>query len=147
MATIKLKEYGWGKYWINQNLAAGIIGILLALAAWIQYSSGNGYLLIFVFFLAISVFGFLQYFFMKKNKICIKISDDEITIFPQFYTGSTKILKWEDITAIDTSKKNIVTFRGLKGNDTKVKLLALNKNDRENFIQVVNDKIKGKEAS
>ncbi|MBN1159458.1 MAG: hypothetical protein JXA61_08760 [Bacteroidales bacterium] len=84
---------------------------------------------------------------MKQNKIYVKISDDEISVSPQFYTGSAKILKWQDISAIDTTQKNLVILRGQQGNDIKVKLPYLSKNDREHLMQVVNDKMKDREAS
>ncbi|MBN1159058.1 MAG: hypothetical protein JXA61_06725 [Bacteroidales bacterium] len=147
METFNSKEYKWGKFYTNQNLVAVIIGTIMTLVLLISYFSGAANIFPFLFFLAISVFAFLQILFQKQNRIYIKISDDEITIFPTFYWGSTKILKWKDIMAIDTSKKNKAILRGQKGNDAKVNLMALNKDDRENFIHNVNEKIKGKSTT
>jgi hypothetical protein len=79
---------------------------------------------------------------MLKNKIFIQVANDEIKISPIFgnFEFSSKVVEWKDISEIKKNRSQITLIRR-KGGDIKIKLVFLNKDDRDNLAQIIQEYI------
>ena len=142
MTTIEKKEYQWSKFFVNGELATGFISALLAIVSSLKGDTAGT--VVFIFFLVLSVFGFLHFFYLIKNKTYIQVTDDELNIFPKYFKGKPKTIKWADVSKFEIQLKKQLTLTLLPGERIKVNLGYLNKADRDNFIQIVTEKVENK---
>ena len=146
MDKIIKKEYEWGKAVRNQHLAQGIIFGLLALgilgASLTAGEISPGSVFMFILFFGASIFGIVPYSYMTKNRIFIQTTDDGINISPILldFIFSPQVIKWEDISEIETKpfgKPRKIVLSLLTGKNIKIKLGFLNKDDQESLVQSI----------
>jgi uncharacterized membrane protein len=80
---------------------------------------------------------------MLKNKIFIQVANDGIKISPNIedFVFSSKVVEWKDISRIKKNPSQI-TIILIKGGDIKIQLGFLNKDDRDNLAQIIQEYIK-----
>ena len=150
MSTINKKEFEWVKAPIDGNLAAcifcGFFG-LVPIAVSLIY---NGNILNIRYtgpfiFLLISVFSFINFFWMRKFKrktSYIQITNDGIHVSPMSFISRAKDIKWKNISKIEKIRRNKrsvpyeVTLSLLTAKNIKI-ILCINKDDRNSFIQII----------
>ena len=146
MDKIIKKDYEWGKAALNQNLVLGTISSILALGILgVFLMTGEitaGSAIMFILFLGGSFLGIVSYISMTKNRIFIQTTDDGINISPILmdFIFSRQVIKWEDISKIETKKfgkSQKIVLSLLTGKNIKIKLGYLNKNDRENLAESI----------
>jgi uncharacterized membrane protein len=85
---------------------------------------------------------------MLKNKIFIQVANYEIKISPIFgnFEFSPKVVEWKDISAIKKNRSQITLIRGREDN-IKIRLVFLNKDDRDNLVQIIQECIDKNKAT
>jgi hypothetical protein len=88
------------------------------------------------------IFIFVQYFYMLKNKIFIQVANDEIKISPIIgnLEFSPKVVEWKDISRIKKKSSQITLILRNESN-IKIRLVFLNKDDRDNLAQIIQEYI------
>ena len=155
MSTINKKEFGWAKAPIDGNLAAGIFcGFfgLVPLVVRLMYNN-NGVGVGPFIFLLISVFAFIDFFWMRKLKrktSYIQITNDGIHVSPTSFILRAKDIKWKNISKIEKIRRNkksvpyTMTLSLLTAKKITIKLGILNIDDRNSFIQIIKETIENK---
>jgi len=155
MSTINKKEFGWKKAPIDGNLAAGIFCgffVLVPLAVSLIYNENISYTGPFIMLL-ISVFAFIDFFWMRKLKrktSYIQITNDGIHVSPTSFILRAKDIKWKNISKIEKiirNKRSVpyeVTLSLLTAKNIKIKLGILNIDDRNSLIQIIKETIENK---
>ena len=137
MTINELKEYQFGKFYTYGELAAGIIGALLAYATSLRGDSTSLFLLIL--FSAIALIGFVHFFYLITNKTYIQINNEGIKIFPKFFMGNTKMLNWNNISGIEKIVRKRITLNLSDGKAITINLGVLSKVDRESSIHLIKE--------
>jgi uncharacterized membrane protein len=141
MDKIIVKEYEWGKITRIRMLVTGVICLVFSILFII--TKHTAFVKICAFLIAIAaIIKFVQYFYMLKNKIFIQVANDGLKISPNIedFVFSSKAVEWKDISRI---KKNLsqITLILIKGGDIKIQLSFLNKDDRDNLAQIIQEYI------
>jgi hypothetical protein len=135
-----IKEYEWGKITRIRMLVGGLLFLVIPI---LYITNDKTFVKICALLTAVgAIFTFVQYFYMLKNKIFIQVANDEIKISPIFgnFEFSSKVVEWKDISEIKKNRSQITLIRR-KGGDIKIKLVFLNKDDRDNLAQIIQEYI------
>ena len=143
MDKIIKKEYEWGKTYRNSEFFVAIVFALVALGDIMLGASS--YLVLWI---VISVFGFLHYSYLTKNRIYIQITNDGIKISSPYFKSRVKVIKWEQISNIKIkgfgmSRKIVLSL--FTGKNIKIRLGPLSNFDRGSLIVSIK-KVIDKEA-
>jgi uncharacterized membrane protein len=141
MDKIIIKEYEWGKFTRIRMLIYGVICVVVSILFII--TKHTTFVQICAFLIAVAaIIIFLQYFYMLKNKIFIQVTSDGIKISPNIedFVFSSKVVEWKDISRIKKTQSQI-TLILIKGGDIKIQLVFLNKDDRDNLAQIIEEYI------
>jgi uncharacterized membrane protein len=141
MDKIIIKEYEWGKFTRIRMLVSGVICLVVSILFII--TKHTTFVQICAFLIAVAaIIIFMQYFHMLKNKIFIQVTNDGIKISPNIedFVFSSKVVEWKDISRIKKNPSQI-TIILIKGGDIKIQLGFLNKDDRDNLAQIIQEYI------
>ncbi|MGD0340958.1 MAG: hypothetical protein ABSA76_04525 [Bacteroidales bacterium] len=141
MDKIIIKEYEWGKITRIRILVGS--AILLVLAIVFLITKHSTFVKICAIMVAVGVIiMFVQYLYMLRNKIFIQVANDEIKISPIIgnLEFSPKVVEWKDISEIKKNPSQI-TLILIKGGNIKISLVFLNKDDRNNLAQIIQEYI------
>jgi uncharacterized membrane protein len=139
MDKIIVKEYEWGKFTRIRILVTGVICLVFSILFII--TKHKTFITICAFLITVAaIIIFVQYFYMLKNKIFIQVANDRIKISPNIedFVFSSKIVEWKDISRIKKDPSQISLFL-IKGGDIKIQLAFLNKDDRDNLAQIIQE--------
>ncbi|MGD0756464.1 MAG: hypothetical protein ABR927_15540 [Bacteroidales bacterium] len=141
MDKIIIKEYEWGKITRIRILVGSVICLIIAI--YLITTEEKTFVKICYLIMAVAVIIILvQYFYMLRNKIFIQVANDEIKISPIIgnLEFSPKVVEWKDISEIKKNRSQITLIRRGEGN-IKIKLVFLNKDDRDNLAQIIQEYI------
>ena len=141
MDKIIMKEYEWGKIARIRILVSSVIYILFDI--YLIITTEKTFVKICALIIAVAVIIILvQYFYMLKNKVFIQVANDKIKIAPIIgnLEFSPKVVEWKDISGIKKNRSQITLIRREEGN-IKIKLVFLNKDDRDNLAQIIQEYI------
>jgi hypothetical protein len=149
MGNIVEKEFEWGKI-LHFRAIATILGTAaLSIGPLISESSIFGSdepgLIDKIFewgFAAGAILSFVQYMYIIKNKTYIRVTNDGIkktALYADFDFSSDEV-EWKDISRIERNPGGITLICN-REDDIKIRFSYLNKNDRENLIQIINEHI------
>jgi uncharacterized membrane protein len=141
MDKIIIKEYEWGKFTRIRMLVSGVIYLVFSILFIITKHTTFVKICAFLIVVA-AIIVFVQYFYMLKNKIFIQVANDGIKISPNIedFVFSSKVVEWKDISRIK-KKSSQITLILIKGGDIKIQLGFLNKDDRDNLAQIIQEYI------
>ena len=138
---MKEKNFEWGKFYRNSELAAGIIGAVLAYAASMGGLEGSR-IFVFVLFLLIAVVSFIHFFYLTNNRVYIRITSDGINVASRYFKSQGRFVKWEKISKVQKdNRKKLLTLSLTDGNVSKIYLGSLNKDDRDDLEKIINEAI------
>lgn len=138
-SSFQQKNYVWGKFLLYNELAGGIVGFLLAGIASLRRDDA-GYFVALIF-LIISVLSFLHFYYMLKNKIYVEMTSDGMRIFPRFFAGQSKVVKWSDISNVKITKKEKMFLHLSTGKNVTIALKAIGKEERGEFVKTIKENI------
>lgn len=139
MIEIKEKDWEWGSVYRNGELAAGILGALLAYVASLGDFEGPR-IAVFVIFLLISVVSFVHYVYLTKNRVYIMITSDGIHVASRYIKSKSSYIKWKNISkVVKDDRKRLLTLSLTDGNVCKIYLGSLNKDDRDGLVKIINE--------
>jgi uncharacterized membrane protein len=141
MDKIIIKEYEWGKITRIRILVGSVICLIIAI--YLITTEEKTFVKICYLIMAVAVIIILvQYFYMLRNKIFIQVANDEIKISPIIgnLEFSPKVVEWKDISEIKKNRSQITLISRGEGN-IKIKLVFLNKDDRDNLAQIIQEYI------
>lgn len=137
MSSFQQKNYSWGKFYLYSELAGGIVGFLLAGIASLRRDDA-GYF-VALMFLIISILSFLHFYFLIKNKTYVQITNYGLNIFPRFFVGQPKVVKWSDISNVKITKKVKMVLRLSTGKNVTIALGAIGKDERGEFVKTIKE--------
>jgi|PlaIllAssembly_1097288.scaffolds.fasta_scaffold685798_1 energy-coupling factor transporter transmembrane protein EcfT len=144
MDKIIEKEYRWGKVaMIRISVGCFVLLILGILLVTVDVSETPWYELIAgALFILVSIIGLIQYFYMIKTKTFIKVTKDEIVILPRFgdFVFSSDVIEWKDVSGVENEPTRIILILK-REDDIKIRKVYLNKNDRDDLLQIINGHI------
>ncbi len=141
MDKIIIKEYEWGKFTRVRMLVSGVICLVFSILFII--TKHKTFITICALLIAVcAIIIFVQYFYMLKNKIFIQVANDGIKISPNIedFVFSSKVVEWKDISRIKKNQSQITLFL-IKGGDIKIQLGFMNKDNRDNLAQIIQEYI------
>lgn len=135
-----IKEYVWGKFTRIRYLVSSVFFLALAI-----FFITNEKILVKICALVIAlivIIMLVQYFYMLKNKIFIQVANDGLKISPNIvdFVFSSKVIEWKVISRF-TKNSSQITLILVKGGDIKIQLAFLNKDDRDNLAQIIQEYI------
>jgi len=141
MINIKEKEYEWGRSYRNSELAGGILSAVFAYVASMGGLEGSR-MFVFVLFLLIAVVAFIHFFYLTNNRVCIRITSDGINVASRYLKSHGRFVRWENISKVaKDDRKKLLTLSLMEGDDVKIYLTSLNKDDRDDLVKIINEAI------
>ncbi|MGD0756460.1 MAG: hypothetical protein ABR927_15520 [Bacteroidales bacterium] len=141
MDKIIIKEYEWGKFTRIRMLVISVICLVVSILFII--TKHTTFVKICAILIAVAaLISFVQYFYMLKNKIFIQVANDGLKISPNIedFVFSSKVVEWKNISRIKKDSSQI-TLILIKGHDIIIHLIFLNKDDRDNLAQIIQEYI------
>ena len=144
---MKERNFEWGKSYLNNELAGGILGAVFFLVLVIPNVLIKGNIegprmFAAIIFLLIGIAGFWHYIYLTGNKTYISITSDGINVASRYSKSNGRFAKWTDVSKLERDdRKKLLTLSVTEGSVIKIHLASLNKGDREELAKIINEAI------